>query len=291
MILSAAALLLPALQTQPAAPVPGQADSLQIIAVEQTGRPPFTPEGRVYRLAGGALSRIRAGEILILRRPNTEINLGSMRVISVEADSALATLFARGETFPLRGDVAHPLAPLDIPEITPPQPTALKDRIAFPLNPFGIPPIPSAGTSIEKAVHPPTVPRTIDDIATGQPISAPADATQPLFQPSGQAADANVDDVATNIEQNPIYFLPGVSAISPSGIQKLQEWTRDWGRRGMRYFLAVPQRHLLLEQLLVDRLAGLQRELTRLGITNVEFRVDASNQPEPYDTIYVGIER
>jgi hypothetical protein len=97
----------------------------------------------------------------------------------------------------------------------------------------------------------------------------------------------------TVIEQHPIYFLQDVSTISPRGLERLQEWVQTWGRNGndVRYFLAVPQSHLRLQRILVVRLAELQRALTRLGITNIEFRDDKRNLPEPFDTIYVGVER
>jgi len=101
MILSIAFILLS--QTPQAQPPRPRADDLRIVAVDQTGVPPYSPEGRIYRLAGGAASRISPGEILMIARPKEPRSLGLLRVTSVHPDSIAASLEVKGETFPLKG--------------------------------------------------------------------------------------------------------------------------------------------------------------------------------------------
>jgi hypothetical protein len=285
MIFPIAFLLLQTALFQPQAAQAAQGDDLRIIAVEQTGKPPYTPEGRIYRLAGEALQRIKPGDILILKRPKEERTIGSLRVISVQPGSATASLEVRGETFPLKGDTAVPLAPVNIPNIQVGGAQHLKDDFAFPLNPIGTPPINTRNPNLEKVARQPDAPRALKDIATQPP--APPEPEQFL--------ERLVINPATGkhmiVEQNPIYYLADSSANSQKGIEKLQQWTIAWGKKNIKYFLAVPQSQVKLEKLLAERLAGLQRELTRLGIATVEYRLDARNIAEPYDTIYVGVER
>jgi hypothetical protein len=288
MIFPIAFLLLQTALFQPQAAQAAQGDDLRIIAVEQTGKPPFAPEGRIYRLGGGALQRIKPGDILILKRPKEERTIGSLRVISVQPGSATASLEVRGETFPLKGDTAVPLAPVSIPSIQVGATQRLKDDFAFPLNPIGTLPINTKNPNLEKVARQPDAPRTLEAIAAQPPPAPPEPEPERLVE-------RIVINPATGkpliVEQNPIYYLADSSAISEKGIEKLQQWTKEWGKKNVKYFLAVPQSQVKLEKLLAERLAGLQRELSRLGIAAVEYRLDARNITEPFDTIYVGVER
>jgi hypothetical protein len=279
MILSLAFLLLQAPKAQPPKTTPEpMGDDVRIVAVEQKGKPPYTPEeGRVYRL-GGALSNVRAGDLLVIKRPGVAREIGLLRVNSVHGSvTAVATLEVHGETFPLKGDLAVPLPLRDIPEINPTETNALKLGIPIPLNPLVIPSIPSNGTEAVKIALQPSRPKALEEIALQTPLS-PNQWT--LRQPN----------MPKFMEQQPLYFLENSTEISPKGIEKLKEWTQAWGKTGLKYFLAVPQKQLHMEQLVVQRLAALQRALQNLGIASVEYRTDERNFPEPYDVIYVGVE-
>jgi hypothetical protein len=285
MIFPIAFLLLQTALFQPQAAQAPQGDDLRIIAVEQTGKPPYAPEGRIYRLAGAALHRIKPGDILILNRPKEERTIGSLRVISVQPSSATASLEVRGETFPLKGDTAVPLAPTNLPNIQVGRPRQLKDDYPFPLNPIGTPPINTKNPDLEKEARQPDAPRTLEAIAAQPPPAPPVE--QPIeYIPINPATGKPII-----VEQNPIYYLADSSAISQKGIEKLQQWTKAWGKKNVKYFLAVPQSQVKLEKLLAERLSGLQKELSRLGIAAVEYRLDTRSITEPFDTIYVGVER
>lgn len=323
--LTAAFILLQTVSAQPSASSAPQSDELRIVSVEQTGKPPFTPEGRIYRLEGEPLSRIKPGEILILKRLKDDRVIGSLRVLTVQSGSATASLEVRGDTFPLKGDLAYPLGSLGIPDISSMEAKHLKDDFAFPLNPPVIPPLPrpdigtvgqnitgkpsdsgarSTGNSSsppqaaakesgvplasqllqESAIKPPDAPRTLDDIIASH--IAEAEAAAQKDQDDAEQAVALPKIVA----QNPFYFLPESAELSLRGIEKLQQWVEEWGKKDVRYFLAVPEKHIKLQKLLVDRLAGLQRELSRLGVVSTGIRTDDRNLHEPFDTIYVCVE-
>jgi len=297
MILSAVFILLQAAQAQPPRP---QEDELRIVAVEQTGNPPYSPEGRIYRLAGSAVSRINPGEVLVIKRPKVSKDIGMMRVISVHPDSVAATLEVRGETFPLKGDYALPLSSLGIPglrnEIRD-DAYPLKD-IPFPLAPLGIPSVPNKDTKAAKTVSPPLSPKSLEIIAAlraaeKEIANQSAQSAQSASQSTNQSVNQSANQPAIrskHVEQNPFYFLADSSALSPRGLERLKTWTQAWSRRGVVWFLAVPQKQLMFEELLVDRLTALQSELERLGVRNVQFRTDNRSIDEPYDVIYVGAE-
>jgi hypothetical protein len=268
-----------------AAPV---AKDLRIAAVEQVGKPPYTPrDGRVYRLGGDAISDVRLGEILIIRRQGEVRDLGLLRVVSLHTEnfftnSALAKLESKGETFPIKGDVATKLMPTQMPEIKKADTKTLKEGIPHALNPLVMPGIQGPPTATSKTPPPmlpilsaPAVPRR----ATGQ------------WSPKGMPVRPALPPGTPNLlEQNPIYFVKGSAELSPMGVVRLKEWTGAWGRSGLRYFLAVPQNQLHMQRLTLERLAVLQKELQRLGISNIELRTDAKGDSGSYDVVYVGVE-
>ena len=257
---------------------------LVIVAVEQVGRPPYNPnEGRVYRLSG-QLTGVKAGDVLSLKRPNSSAYLGLLRVISIDApDEALARVDVRGATFPLKGDQAYPMSPLGLPEIDSGSPPFFPgDAIAPPLNPLLLPSLPTGGAGgVVSIVLPPVEPRTMEEIEAGRP--------NPLYP--GATPPQQTAERPRLLEQNPIYFLRDSSAVSPKGIEKLIEWVATWGKKGPKYFLAVPQDQLHLEKKTVERLAALERELASLGVTDVEYRMAApADDGGPFDVVYVGVE-
>ncbi|MCL1893887.1 MAG: hypothetical protein FWG02_06610 [Holophagaceae bacterium] len=326
MFISLAFILLQATQTQATVP---QGDELRIVAVEQSGKPPYQPEGRIYRLAGSSLSKIKPGEILIIKRPKEERNIGSLRVLAVQKDSATASLEVRGDTFPLKGDLAYPLASLDIPDISMGTAKPLKDSISFPLTPLTLPPInqfdsdnssnsknattttnansPNNNTPSGQSKNVPTSSRNVANPPVAEPLTTtalqPPSSPRPLEEIIAEAKatsdnSANADGITNNtpalpviVDQRAFYFLAGSSELSPRGREKLQEWVNEWGKSNVSYFLAVPDKQIKLQKLLVERLAVLQRELGRLGIASVGFKTDTRNLTEPFDTIYVGIEK
>jgi hypothetical protein len=274
MILAFAFLLLQITQ-----PPPAQDDALRIIAVEQLGKPPYTPnEGRVYRVGGGGLAHVKPNDVLVLKRLGTAKDIGLLRVISVHAEeSAVARLEVHGETYPLKGDLALSLAPVRLPEIKFDSPS-LKYGLPHPLNPPIIPSAPRIDLAEAKPASQPQQPRRMEEIVASLAVKqVPKSAAKALGLPK-------------LVEQNPIYFLKGSVAISPKGLEKIKEWIQVWGKKDIQYFLAVPPNQLHLEKTTATRLAALQRELLRLGIPNVEFRTAQANAAGPYDVIFVGIE-
>jgi hypothetical protein len=245
--------------------------------------------------------------------------------LTVHGSSATASLEVRGDTFPLKGDLAYPLILLNIPEIYSGETFQLKDNIAFPLNPAVIPPIPridfavaGAGATANspktpqlmeaEAIKPVDTPRPLQAIIESQ-ISGNATATRPANlansdgssksavsgEAAGQSGQTPLVEAVTPIvykiaAQYPFYFLPESSELSPKGAEKIQQWIEEWGKTNVRYFLGVPERQIKLQKLLVDRLAALQRELARLGIPNAGVRPDNRNIAEPYEAIYVCVE-
>jgi hypothetical protein len=254
-----------------AADAPGptaDAGDIRIVAVEQAGGPPYAPrDGRVYRLGGDAISDVRLGEILIVRRPGELRDIGFLRVVSVHtenfaANSALAKLEFRGETFPLKGDLATKLAPASMPEIGKQGARAPKDGLPPPLDPAVLPGLPGGGgradghrTEHTTAPHAalPTRPRGAqaprgprpapknapkaapaaagqDSAAAGGPAGGlmAADLVRPPSVPRAPAGRAAAD-APRFLEQNPVYFERGSAEISPKGIEKLGEWAAAWG--------------------------------------------------------------
>jgi len=336
------------------------ARDIRIVAVEQVGRPPWTPrDGRVYRLGGEAISDIRLGEMLIVRRPGEVRDIGTLRVVSVHtehfaANSALAKLESKGETFPLKGDLVTKLASTDMPEIKRIGVEPLKEGFRPALDPLVMPGFPGvargsvgpgpsvavvaaptasqggqssakapaarpvpASTPMPAAPNPQTTGPQTSSAASRplvasvqQPAPRPAQtkaspaptrvqtAAQPelglpTIQPPSVPSSAPSGlpkDIPNFLEQNAIYFAKGSAEISPMGFVRLKEWTDGWGKKGLTYFLSVPQDQLRLQRLTVDRLAALQKELSRLGVSNVEMRYGENGGKGPFDTVYVGVE-
>ena len=356
MILALAFCIHQAAQADP----PPQGGALRIVAVEQKGKPPYKPEeGRVYRLAGAGLSEVRPGDVVVLKRPGFSKDLGLLRVNTVYGgDSATATLEVRGETFPLKGDLALPISPLGIPGFPEGNGSPLRQDIPLALDPLVMPEFPQQGAApamgAAPSVSPPSMPRSMEQLAETMEAEAvaeaepaqdtadgvPTDSTgggagigagtgalaaagghapdhaqrQGAGQGAGHGADAGAvrkppphpylsdrgapgahppapAGASRTTEQHPIYFVKGSSAISPKGLEKIRAWTDTWGKRGLRYYLSVPQNELALEKLTVERLAGLQRELRRLGVQTIEFRSDEAPNRGPYDVVYLGIDR
>jgi hypothetical protein len=304
------------------------AGDLRIVAVEQTGGPPYVPrEGRVYRLGGASVSDVRLGEMLIIRRPGAVADIGLLRVVSVHTEnfattSALARLEARGEAFPLKGDLVTKLAPTDMPAIKKPDASALKEGFRPALNPLVMPSVPGAqATQTTQTTQTTQGARTAPtagpssaqgakglaeginkDQPKGQAGPAPRTGLLPGLLPAppppadpGMGAGANriaafPPGMPRLLEQHPIYFFKGSAEISPKGVVRLKEWTDAWGKTDLAYFLAVPQNQLRLQKLTADRLAALQRELRHLGVATVEMKTDENNGSGPFDVVYVGVE-
>jgi len=317
MILSALFLLPQIVQAKPSEP---QGEELRIVAVEQTGKPPFVPEGRIYRLSGKPVSRIRPGEILIIKRPKEPRDIGLLRVVAIQADTLTAKLEVRGETFPLKGDFALPLGSLGIPgtvNVTAEDEFPLRSDIPFPLTPLRLPQISDKSRDDNNAVPlkdipfplnllglpsapdhrdiqqqrtfpPPSNPKSLEEILANWPVRV--DNLPNLPAGANNLPEINPPDKSV-LERNPFYFLPDDAGLSARGLEKLKQWAQDWGKKDVRWFLAVPQRHLQFEKLLLERLIALQNELNRLGVLKIEFRVMTEYIDEPYDAIYVGVER
>lgn len=81
------------------------AEPLRIVAVEREGLPPFEDARRLYRLQGPA--RVSPGEYLELHRPGSSAAPGRLRVLRTTPEGVLALLDRRGDTYPLKGDVAQ----------------------------------------------------------------------------------------------------------------------------------------------------------------------------------------
>jgi|GEM_PF-405920 len=319
MILAALFLLPQIVQTKPPQP---QGDELRIIAVEQTGKPPFEPEGRIYRLAGKPVSRIRPGEILIIKRPKEPRDIGLLRVVAIQADTVTARLEVRGEAFPLKGDFALPLAALEIPgtvDVAGENKFPLRANIPFPLTPLRIPRISGNSRSDndakplreipfplnvlglpstpdhrdiqqQKALPPPSTPKSLEEILADWPVSLDnLPAPQPVSVVNNMPA-TETPEKSNILERNPFYFLPDNAELSARGLDKLEQWTQDWAKKDVRWFLAVHQSHLQFKKLLLERLTALQNELYRLGVQKIEFKVIYEYIDEPYDVIYVGVE-
>jgi len=282
----------------------------------------------VYRLGGEAISDVRLGELLIVRRPGEVRDIGLLRVVSVHTEnfttnSALAKLESKGETFPLKGDLADKLAPTGIPKINRTSASVLKDGLKPALNPLVMPDLPGSPRTVgsQRATGSPSTTgnpitagstsatskssgnRTQGGLAASIPslaASVPGDGlldkapipppSLPQVQAKKTAGATLPPDMPNFLEQNPIYFLKGSSEISPKGLVRLKEWTNAWGKNGLTYFLSVPQNQLLLKSLTADRLNALQRELHRLGIANVELRYSLENSTGQFDVMYVGVE-
>lgn len=113
-------------------------EPLRIVAVERQGLPPYEDDHRIYRLQGSA--RVSPNELLELSRPGGKALPGRLRVLRATPEGALATLDRRGDTFPLKGDVAIHFEMAVLPglpasrEIAP-APTPLGTRLAIPRDP------------------------------------------------------------------------------------------------------------------------------------------------------------
>lgn len=102
------------------------APPLRIVGVERPGPPPYSGTERLYRLEGSGVGSLQPGGRLVLQRPTAAVKLGRLEVVRVKGDHALARLVEPGDTFPLKGDLAVPGAPLaalpELPEASPPPP-------------------------------------------------------------------------------------------------------------------------------------------------------------------------
>ena len=114
------------------------ADPLRIVAVERQGLPPYEDDRRIYRLQGQA--HVSAGELMELKRPGTKDHPGRLRVLRTTSDGVLALLDRRGDTFPMKGDVASHWEMTGLPELpaaetVSPAPLPLDTGMAVPLDP------------------------------------------------------------------------------------------------------------------------------------------------------------
>ncbi|MDR2562039.1 MAG: hypothetical protein LBC63_09750 [Holophagales bacterium] len=334
----------------------------KVIGVDQTGKPPYTPEGRVYRIAGGDVSWLKPGDVLTLHRPKEERSIGTLRIISVQLASATARLDAKGEAFPLIGDVALPLAAVGTPGVSVPPTKSLKLGFHYPMQPVMLPQMVAQAPVESKHILPPEITKPYQEIVAmtekikedmqrgvepekqrediaiiekfaGTQTEMPSDkmalpkianepptalkrvpmpeTTKPIEEVVARAKKIEEEikeraqrgdtaEVAAALRQNAFYFQPGSSALSPIGLENLKRWTSEWGTKGATYYLKVPSSQLKLEKLLLDRLQALEKELLRLGAISVEYRAaeDFDEQldfgepkpAEPYDSIYVGAE-
>ena len=113
-------------------------EPLRIVAVERQGLPPYEDDRRVYRLQGQA--HVSAGELLELKRPSTKDHPGRLRVLRTTSDGVLALLDRRGDTFPMKGDVAFHWEMTGLPELPAtktvrPTPLPLDTAMAVPQEP------------------------------------------------------------------------------------------------------------------------------------------------------------
>jgi len=335
----------------------------KVIGVDQTGKPPYTPEGRVYRIAGADVSWLKPGDVLTLHRPKEERSIGTLRIISVQLSSATAKLDAKGESFPLIGDVALPLAAVGTPGVSVPPTKSLKLGFHYPMQPVMLPQMAAQAPVESKHILPPEITKPYQEIVAmtekikedmqrgvepekqrediaiiekfaGTQTEMPSDkmalpkianepptalkrvpmpeTTKPIEEVIARgkkieeeikerAQRGDTAEVAAAVRQNAFYFQPGSSVLSPIGLENLKRWISEWGTKGATYYLKVPSSQLKLEKLLLDRLQGLEKELLRLGAVSVEYRpaedldeqLDFDDEPkpaEPYDSIYVGAE-
>jgi hypothetical protein len=84
--------------------------------------------------------------------------------------------------------------------------------------------------------------------------------------------------------QEPIFFLPQGTSLTPGAKDKLKAWVGAWGAGG-RWVLALPlgQGSGLTEA----RLQALREELMRLGVAKVETDATAQQAPGKYPAIFV----
>jgi hypothetical protein len=85
---------------------------LQVVSVNRVGLPPYENGDKVYRLEGEGCATLKVGEMLVLQRDGERRALGRLEVTAVHVDHADARLIVRGETFPLKGDLAVRTAPI-----------------------------------------------------------------------------------------------------------------------------------------------------------------------------------
>ena len=84
--------------------------------------------------------------------------------------------------------------------------------------------------------------------------------------------------------QQPIYFLPEATTLTPGALDKLKAWVANWGAGG-RWVLALPvgQGTGLTEA----RLEALRTELERLGVAKVDTGATAQQSATQYPAIFV----
>ena len=122
-----------------------RAEPLRITAVDRHGPPPYEDENRVYRLEGEGWERLKTGDALSIQRPGDYRTIGQLKVSGLREGCAEAHLEHRGETYPLKGDLAllqqlHPLPAL-------PRTSALPSLSGFQLPAASPPPALAAPTA------------------------------------------------------------------------------------------------------------------------------------------------
>lgn len=247
-------LLLPGL---PLSALLSETAPLRVVAVVRQGPPPYEDEGRLYRLEGSGPVFLKLGDKLRLHRIGEGGSPGRLKVVEAHREFALAELEESGETYPLKGDLAHriepahplPALPAEEPGIARPALTALE--VARPLR--GLPAAPV---------------QVVEQVPELAPPPAPSEA----------AAMAS--------KRQPIFFLKTNASLSPGALEKLRAAVLNWGPQG-RWILGYPGIQGAVPALQQERLEGLRAELVRLGVGNVEFQIQPPEAPSKYDVVYV----
>jgi hypothetical protein len=230
---------------------------LRVVAVVRQGPPPYEDEGRLYRLEGVGPISLKLGDKIRLQRIGDSGSPGRLKVVEAHREFALAELEEAGETYPLKGDLAH--------RIEPPRP--------LPLLPVEAPGE-SRPVLVSLAVTRPAREVPVDKVERVELVPAP---------PPGPAPSAAVVAVS---KRQPIFFLKENASLSPGALEKLRVAVLTWGAEG-RWLLGYPGIMGAVSPLQQQRLEGLRAELVRLGVGNIEFQLQSPEGPSRYDVVYV----
>lgn len=112
---------------------------LRVAGVVRNGPPPYAESDRLYRIEGEAAGRLKVGQQLVLRRPDSGQKPGTLVVVQVFEGHALARMATKGDTYPLKGDLVLPEGGIAAPQSPSSAPGALRPapQVAQPAVPVG----------------------------------------------------------------------------------------------------------------------------------------------------------
>lgn len=234
----------------------GPESAWRVVGVQRLGPPPYTDgEGRLYRLEGPPKARVQIGQMLVLSRPGEPgAKPGTLKVLSLGSDYALAQMHEKGNTFPLKGDECKGEASSYQPPLV--------VQVAAPSSGAPLPtPSPLSKSDLPMGLTQNLPLQSLTSMEKLLPLKLGA-AAERVPQAPRYAADPKYTET--------LFYLRNRGALSPAGQAKLKSWVDTWGTTG-RWVLLLPSSERP-EGLLQEREMSIRGFLQEHGVMVFETR-------------------